>query len=76
MAASNCIRCGKGAFEFAPAQPANAAVKVYFVQCSACGGVVGAYPWDHVPALLIQQNKALKKIASNAGVAVDLPGAP
>jgi hypothetical protein len=42
MAASTCVKCGGTRFEMVENQPAGSKVKVYFVQCAACGGVVGA----------------------------------
>jgi hypothetical protein len=41
MAMSTCVKCGGSFFELAEAEPHGSEIKVYFVQCSSCGGVVG-----------------------------------
>lgn len=72
MAQSKCLSCDHGTFEFKENIPEGSAVRVYFVQCRGCGGVVGVYPFDHVPKLLLQQNKAIAAIAKHLQVRVDL----
>ena len=41
MAVSQCVKCGNGVFELVAKIPMGSSRKVMFIQCSACGGVVG-----------------------------------
>jgi len=41
MAKSRCPRCQHTAFELQPAPVKNSVYQIYFVQCTACGTVVG-----------------------------------
>ena len=52
MAVSTCIKCEGTEFEVAESQPKNSRFKLLFVQCSSCGGVVGALEHTNVSALL------------------------
>ena len=49
---SSCIKCGHKRFEFELAEPERSRVKVYFVQCASCGGVVGVVPFHDTNTLL------------------------
>ena len=72
MATSNCLRCQKETFELVLAEPKGAAVRMYFVQCASCGGVVGTAPFADTASMLIQQNEALKEIARHFKISVKL----
>lgn len=72
MATSTCVKCGSSRFELQPAEPANSRFKLYFVQCSSCGGVVGVQEFNNATAMLDKQNAAIKKIAQKVGAYVDL----
>jgi predicted nucleic acid-binding Zn-ribbon protein len=41
MTWSTCPKCGSHAFEYVENQPEGSIYNLYFVQCSACGAVVG-----------------------------------
>ncbi len=72
MALSTCVRCGSSSFELVDANVTKAAFKLYFVQCSACGGVVAVQEYNNLGALLVSQNVALTRIAAALNVRVDL----
>jgi hypothetical protein len=42
MATSTCVKCNGTKFETKEATPKNSNFILTFVQCSSCGGVVGA----------------------------------
>jgi hypothetical protein len=70
MAASACPKCGGPYFELKENSPAGSKVAVYFVQCSACGAVVGAMEWHDIGSALAWQHKAIEAIASKLEVSV------
>ena len=72
MAISTCPKCNNTTFEVAINEPAGGQYKLLFVQCSICGAVISARDYFNTSALLLQQNKALKRIAAALNVAVDL----
>lgn len=45
MAQSTCIKCGGTQFEAVPCEPKNSGVKIRFIQCASCGGVIGTMDW-------------------------------
>ena len=45
MALSTCPKCTSTSFEVKEAEPRGSAYKIVFVQCSACGAVVGSMPY-------------------------------
>lgn len=61
MTMSTCIKCGSHSFELKEATPKGSGYKMYFVQCSSCGGVVGVTPYHNTGALI-------EKLASKLGV--------
>jgi hypothetical protein len=61
MAASTCVKCGGHSFEVKNAEPQGSNYKFLFVQCSSCGGVVGAVNRSHLPTML-------RKIGAKLGV--------
>lgn len=72
MARSTCVKCGNTNFEVARAEPRNSNYVLMFVQCTSCGGVAGVLEYENVGALLHRQNEAIKKIARQLNVSVDL----
>lgn len=72
MASSCCAKCGNLSFELKENAPQGSRYKLLFVQCSSCGAVVGVLDYDNIGAVLRKQNEAIKRIASAAGVHVDL----
>ena len=61
MATSSCIKCGSYSFELKEATPKGSGFKMYFIQCSSCGGVVGVTPFHNTSALF-------DRLASKLGV--------
>jgi uncharacterized Zn finger protein len=59
MARSTCVKCGNHFFEVIETEPNDSQYKMYFVQCSKCGGVVGATDYYNVPIMLIKLGKKL-----------------
>ncbi len=45
MANSACPKCAKSSFEIKEATPAKSHYKIWFVQCSNCGTIVGTMPY-------------------------------
>ena len=64
MAISKCIKCGGTIFELREANIQNARYKMYFVQCSSCGGVVGAIPFYDPGIEAHQVNEKIDKVKS------------
>lgn len=53
MAASKCARCECTKFEMVQQDDvAGSRFKLQFVQCAACGSVVGMTTYEHVPSML------------------------
>lgn len=61
MATSSCPKCGNHSFEMKEHLPHGSGFKVFFIQCSSCGAVVGVTDYYNVPSLL-------EKIAAKIGV--------
>ena len=61
MAKSACIKCGGTVFEMVQAEPRNSGFIVHFVQCGACGGVVGVLDYYNIGGML-------EILAKNLGV--------
>lgn len=74
MAFSTCVKCGGRSFEAVEHSATNAHFKHIFIQCASCGGVVGVTDYANNASLLLSQNKAIKKIAQQVGVYVELEG--
>jgi hypothetical protein len=64
MAQSTCVNCHGSRFEVVVAEPRNTGVKLRFIKCADCGGVVGAM--DFHPLAF-----ALEKLAKSLGVKID-----
>lgn len=52
MARSTCAKCGGNAFELVENEPKNASFKYFFVQCTACGVVVGVQEYFNAGSIL------------------------
>lgn len=71
MAISTCAKCSGTFFEMKTAEPKNSRYKKLFIQCSACGAVVGVSDY-HDSGVLAKDNqreladlkKVLKRIES------------
>lgn len=50
MATSKCAACGKTSFELKEVEPKNSRVKYNFIQCAACGVVVGVADYVNLGA--------------------------
>lgn len=73
MAQSTCVKCGSSSFELIEPRNINhAAYRLYFIQCSSCGGVVGVQEFNNLTTMLTRQNAALKRIAAAVNTYVDL----
>jgi excinuclease UvrABC ATPase subunit len=72
MAQSTCIKCDNHSFELKELKVAQANFKLFAVQCSSCGGVVGIQEYMNIGSMLHKQNQALKLIAAKLGTAVAL----
>ncbi|HZK81850.1 MAG TPA: hypothetical protein VFC46_12300 [Humisphaera sp.] len=73
MAQSSCLKCGSTNFEMVRNTPKGSAFYYMFVQCSVCGGVVGALDGYNLGEKLRRQDEALRQIASRIGAVIDLP---
>ena len=72
MGSSKCLKCSNTFFEMEPARIKGIPYSAYFIQCASCGSVVSLIPGFDVPALIFEQNKALKAIAAQIGASVQL----
>ena len=72
MADSTCVKCGNDTFEVQEVTPSGATGSYMFVQCSSCGGVVGVEDSQDVGAMMKKQNTAIKLIAQQFGMRLDL----
>jgi len=54
MATSRCPKCGYTQFELKEANIRGSVYRMYFVQCTLCGAVVGLAPFQNTAALLQQ----------------------
>jgi len=71
MAASNCPKCSSESFELVGIVPDGSKFRLLAVQCSSCGSVVGVMDARNIGAMLMEQQAAIKMIASASGVSVD-----
>lgn len=54
MAMSKCSKCDCTRFELKEANISGSAYRMFFVQCSSCGAVVGVVPFMNTAALIQQ----------------------
>ncbi len=72
MATSSCVKCSGTRFELKELNVSGSKFRLMAVQCASCGGVVGVQEAYNAGGLLLDQNKALKKMAAAQGVSVTL----
>ncbi len=72
MAQSSCVKCASTSFEIKELKVSGSNFRLYAVQCSRCGGVVGIQEFSNITAMLASQNKAIKAIAAHMGISVSL----
>lgn len=64
MATSKCPSCEKTRFELKENSPTGSKFKFNFIQCSACGTVVGVADYFHIPTLIHGLQETVEKIPS------------
>lgn len=64
MAMSSCPKCDGHSFEAVDQVPHNSTVKVIFIQCQACGTVVGVKDW-------LQQEETIRQIKAGVKAIID-----
>jgi hypothetical protein len=69
---STCVKCGNGVFEAVEVMPEGSDHPLTFVQCAACGGVVGVHDGVEAGRLTRQQNAAIDRLARQFGMQLDL----
>ena len=52
MASSTCVKCGGNSFENKEVEPKGSNYKLTFIQCSNCGGVIGAMDYLNLGSML------------------------
>lgn len=62
MALSKCVKCNSMKFEHKIAEPAGSRFKLAFIQCAACGGVVGVMDYYNIGAQITGLEKRLERI--------------
>lgn len=72
MPTPTCVKCGNSTFVLEYLTPKGARFKYSAIVCSSCGGVAGLAEFYNIGEQIVQQNKAIKSIASKIGVSVDL----
>lgn len=60
MAISKCPKCDCTRFELKEANISGSAYRMYFVQCSSCGAVVGLVPFNNTEFLIRRLANKLK----------------
>lgn len=72
MGWSKCPSCKNGTFTIEENVPYRSQIKLMFVYCSSCGTVVGVMDYFNIGILLLEQNRALEKIAKALNVSITL----
>ena len=72
MAVSTCVKCGNTSFELKETVLTGSPWKLYFVQCSQCGGVVGVLDDQNIGGVLRQRSNAVGQIPATQGITVAL----
>lgn len=71
MALANCVRCGNGGFETSIQSPMGSNIKMVFIQCSGCGGVVGTAPYHDPSAQHDRIINAIQAVARELKLGID-----
>jgi excinuclease UvrABC ATPase subunit len=67
MAMSSCPHCKGHTFEVQENSPQKSTFKQMFIQCTACGTVVGVTEYFNVGSLVTDQQKAIDGLAKRLG---------
>lgn len=62
MALSRCPKCDNESFEMVEVEPGNWRFKIMFVQCAACGAVVGTMDYFNLSTLILELKDKLDNI--------------
>ena len=62
---STCAKCGGHLFRLEEKEPSGSAVKVYFVQCTACGAPIGALDYFDNSSLIQGLEKKINQLTSS-----------
>jgi len=68
MAISKCPKCESSQFEVKQNSPTYSQFKLYFVQCSSCGAVVGAMDFYNIGARISELEKKIEEIKYSSSV--------
>lgn len=72
MANTTCAKCGHTQFELKEIVVKDSAFKLMSVQCASCGTSIGVIDYYNIGHLIKKQSAAIKKIATQLKVSVDL----
>lgn len=74
MSSSKCSNpnCSSQSFEIKEVKLGKSKYPYSFVQCSSCGVVVGVIDSRNLVAMLLEQNKAIQKIARALNININL----
>ncbi len=64
LATSKCAQCKSTTFEVVITEPAKSNFKLLFVQCAACGSVVGVLDFMNIGTMIHDQDQVLKRITA------------
>jgi hypothetical protein len=67
-----CVKCGSVSFELKETVLTGSPWKLYFVQCSQCGGVVSVLDDQNIGRMLRQRNESLRQIPETQGITTSL----
>jgi len=67
MTISTCAACHNQTFEIAACEFPGAKILLYFVQCAACGAVIGTVPRHDTQDLLNQTQQAIAGVHQHLG---------
>ena len=71
MAYSTCVNCKGSTFETIVQSPQGTSHKIYFVQCSQCGGVVGILPYHNPSVQYDNIIAAIQAVAKELNLRID-----
>ena len=64
MALPTCGKCGQHLFEIHEIEPVRSRYKMYTLQCTSCGTVVGVTEYNNASAVVEKAEKAIKQAVS------------
>ncbi len=62
MAYSKCVACGSTSFEAKEHSPSGSNFKLIFIQCSSCGGVIGALDYYNIGSRIDDLEKKIDSL--------------